>query len=100
MARLHDLGLLQREVADADDALRNLHQRAVAAVVGQPLRASDRCRREAALRPELPRAVGPEVADRLRRTDLLLRGARQRRALGARAGLEAAEYELRGGEPV
>src|SRR3954470_19980419 len=58
----HDNRLLLRDVVDRDLALGDHRQRAVAAVDGVPLGASDRGAREAALCLEAPLAVRPQLA--------------------------------------
>src|SRR3954469_24075849 len=58
----HDDGLALDEVAHRDLALLHARQRAVTAVVGQPLGAADRRRREAADRAEVAGALAPEMA--------------------------------------
>src|SRR5439155_25634311 len=74
----HARRLLAAEVEDVDDALGGRDARRHAQILGQPLRASDRRRREAALGAELALRLAPEAAH-----DLRLRAARAAPVLAA-----------------
>src|SRR4051812_30739676 len=85
--------LVLHEVADRDLALLDPRQCPVATVVGEPLRAADRGRREAADGAELPGSVAPEMTYR---AVLRSRDAADQRvgiAEGLRAALEAAAVQ-------
>src|SRR5689334_9125733 len=93
LALLDEDLLLQHEVAYRHLALLDACQRAVAAIIGQPLRAANGCGREPPHRAELAGALAPEVADRAVRRGGLARelGVWVLRRL--RAALEAAAVQ-------
>ena len=81
LARTDPDRALLEQVAHVDAAAPDAHERAVAAVLGQPARAAHRRRRALAARLEAALAVAPQAANLLLRAPLL--GGQ--RARGARA---------------
>jgi hypothetical protein len=99
LARPDEDFLLQGEVGDLHDPLGDPRQRPVAAVGGQPTRASDRGGGVAAARPEAALAVAPQleldVACRIVRPGVDLDGVAWLEAVAAGSPKESARTVLR-----